>query len=162
MTEADVIKLYDALFAQGIAIWIDGGWCVDALVGSVTRDHADLDIAVRRSDENAVRAVLLSLGFAPAARDDTPWNYAMRDASNRSVDVHVFDYDERGGNAYGVEYPYGSLTGMGTLAGREVRCVAPDWMFVFKTAYPPSEKDVHDVTALAEKFSFTVPATYRK
>jgi lincosamide nucleotidyltransferase A/C/D/E len=163
MTEADVIELYDALSRQGIATWIDGGFCVDALVGSTTRGHADLDIAVRRSDESGARAVLLSFGFLPAAREgSSDWNYAMRDGSNRCVDVHVFDYDERGRNAYGVEYPSGSLTGVGTLAGREVRCMAADWMFVFKTAFAPSEKDLHDVNALADKFGFTVPATHRK
>lgn len=163
MTERDVIDSYDALTAQGIAIWIDGGWCVDALLGRQTRDHTDLDIAVRRDDERAARAVLLSLGFVAAARDDSSeWNYAMVDALSRSVDVHVFDYDERGRNTYGAAYPRGSLNGTGMLAGREVRCVAAKWMFAFKTAYPPSDKDLHDVNALAEKYGFPVPETHRK
>ena len=163
MTERDVLELYDALSAQGLTIWIDGGWCVDALLGRQSRDHSDLDIAVRRDEERAAREVLLSLGFVDAARDDcSEWNYAMADASNRSVDVHVFDYDERGRNIYGVAYPHGSLSGTGMLAGREVRCVAASWMFVFKTAYPPSGKDLHDVNTLAEKFGFSVPETHRK
>ncbi len=163
MKEGDVIQVYDALSAQGIGIWIDGGWCVDALLGRQTRDHSDLDIAVSRRDERGARAVLLSLGFVNAARQgSSEWNYAMTDGLNRSVDVHVFEYDERGANTYGVPYPQGALAGTGTVAGREVRCVAAGWMFVFKTAYPPSEKDLQDVGALAEKFGFQVPATHRK
>jgi lincosamide nucleotidyltransferase A/C/D/E len=163
LTERDVIELYDALCAQGITIWIDGGWCVDALLGGQTRHHADLDIAVRRGDERAARAVLLSLGFVEAANDgSSEWNYAMADASNRCVDVHVFDHDERGRNTYGVAYPGGSLSGTGLLAGREVRCVAAHWMFAFKTGYPPSDKDRHDVNALAERFGFPVPETHRR
>lgn len=163
MKDRDVIEVYDALSARGVAIWIDGGWCVDALLGLQTRDHSDLDIAVCRRDESAARAVLLSLGFVDDARPgSSDWNYAMTDAVDRSIDVHVFDHDERGTHIYGVAYPQGALTGTGTLAGREVRCVAAAWMFVFKTAYPPLEKDLHDVDALAEKFGFQVPATHRK
>jgi len=97
-----------------------------------------------------------------ARNEDSDWNYVAKDASGRSVDVHVFEYDEDGRNTYGVEYPHGSLTGTGTLAGREVHCIAADWMFRFKTAYPPSEKDLHDVGALAQKFGFTVPPTHQK
>ncbi len=163
MTEEEVIELYDALCANGVAIWIDGGWCVDALLGVQTRGHTDLDFAVRRRDEATTRAVLIARGFANDARDErTNWNYVMKDTSGRSVDVHVFEYDEHGRNTYGVAYPHGSLTGTGTLAGREVRCVAAEWMFRFKTAYSPSDKDIHDVERLAEKFAFTVPATHRK
>lgn len=39
MTEEEVIELYDALCANEVAIWIDGGWCVDALLGVQTSDH---------------------------------------------------------------------------------------------------------------------------
>jgi lincosamide nucleotidyltransferase A/C/D/E len=85
----------------------------------------------------------------------------MADASSQLVDVHVFEYDAQGRNTYGVAYPHGALTGTGTLAGREVRCVAASWMFAFKTAYPPSEKDLRDVDALARRFGFTVPGTHR-
>ena len=163
MNERDVVEIYDALSAQGVDIWIDGGWCVDALLGLQTREHSDLDIAVGRRDETAARAVLRSLGFVKCARHgDSDWNYTVWDALNRGVDVHVFDYDERGANTYGVAYPWGSLTGWGTLAGREVRCVAPASMFAFKTAYSPSEKDLEDVRALADRFGFEVPATHRK
>jgi len=161
MTEKEVIELYDAFAAQEIAIWLDGGWCVDALVGHQTRAHADLDIAVRRCDERAARAVFLSMGFTAERTDDFEWNYTMANTSNQRVDVHVFDYGEDGRNTYGVNYPHGSLTGTGILAGHEVRCVAACWMFAFKTAYPPSQKDLHDVNALAEKFVFVVPETHR-
>src|SRR5262249_11126225 len=163
MTAEDVLELYDALSAQGIAIWIDGGWCVDALLGSQTRDHVDLDIAVRRGDASTTRKLLLARGFIEVRRpDSSDWNYAMADASGRTVDVHVFDYDEEGRNTYGVAYPHGSLTGTGTVAGREVRCVAADWMFRFKTSYSPAEKDLDDVAALAARFGFAVPATHQR
>jgi len=44
----------------------------------------------------------------------------------------------------------------------KVRCVGPEWMFKFKTAYTPREKDLQDVQALAAKYGFEIPATHRE
>ena len=44
-TAKDVTDLYSTLESEGIKIWIDGGWAVDALLGEQTRTHEDLDIA---------------------------------------------------------------------------------------------------------------------
>jgi hypothetical protein len=38
--------------------WIAGGWAVDLFVGSPTREHDDVDVAVLRPDQLAVRAHL--------------------------------------------------------------------------------------------------------
>jgi hypothetical protein len=46
MKPEDIVELYRALDQAGVAIWIDGGWAVDAVVGRQTRSHNDLDIAV--------------------------------------------------------------------------------------------------------------------
>ena len=46
MRSEDVVELYRVLHQSGIAIWIDGGWAVDAVVGRQTRSHYDLDIAI--------------------------------------------------------------------------------------------------------------------
>jgi lincosamide nucleotidyltransferase A/C/D/E len=35
MTGEDVLNLYNWLKENGITIWIDGGWCVDALLGKL-------------------------------------------------------------------------------------------------------------------------------
>lgn len=41
MTRQDVIRIYQLLATHGIKVWVDGGFCVDALVGRATREHAD-------------------------------------------------------------------------------------------------------------------------
>jgi len=50
MISPDVIDVYEALDGFGVEIWIDGGWCVDALRGEQGRSHKDLDIAIQRKD----------------------------------------------------------------------------------------------------------------
>jgi len=161
MTTQDVVEIYLLLSARGIKVWIDGGFCVDALVGRATREHSDLDIAVERQDADTLCAVLATESFWKLAREDSsPWSFVLSDG-RRNVDVHVFAYDASGRNIYGIEYPYDSLTGTGELDGVKVACVAPEWMFRFKTAYAPTAKDIADVTALAQRFGFAIPATHR-
>ena len=57
-------------------------------------------------------------------------------------------------------YPTGSLTGTGTISGRAVRCVSPEWMVKFHSGYDLKEKDFRDVSALCEKFGIELPRGY--
>ena len=162
MSRQDAVEIYRLLAARGINVWIDGGFCVDAIVGRATREHSDLDIAVERHDADTLCAVLADEGFAKLAREDSSaWSFVLSDG-RRNVDVHVFAYDASGKNSYGIEYPFGSLTGSGKLDGVKVSCVAPEWMFRFKTAYAPTAKDIADVSALAQRFGFAIPDTHRR
>jgi lincosamide nucleotidyltransferase A/C/D/E len=161
MTRQDVVRIYQLLAARGIEVWVDGGFCVDALLGRATREHSDLDIAVERRDADALCAVLATDGFSRLPREDSSaWSFVLSDG-RRNVDVHVFAYDESGKHVYGIEYPFGSLTGTAELDGTKVSCVAPEWMFRFKTAYAPTAKDIADVAALAQHFGFAIPDTHK-
>ena len=158
MTSDKVLDLYNRLKENGITVWIDGGWCVDALLGKQTRGHADLDIAVHRKDNAKLRQLLECYGYKEEGRDDSSeFMYYMKNEAGDGVDVHAFEYDKNGKNTYGVEYPFGSLTGTGMIDGQEVNCTNPSFMFRFKTWYEPKEKDLHDVRALSEKFGFDLP-----
>jgi lincosamide nucleotidyltransferase A/C/D/E len=160
MNSKDVIDLYKSLQQNGIRIWIDGGWCVDALLGKQTREHPDLDIAVDKKDADNLKNQLLASGYSGETREDTSeWNYAVR-LDDKLVDVHVFEFDDSGKNRYGINYPKESLTGKGSIGGNEVECISPEWMFKFKTAYKPKPKDLEDIKVLAEKFNFVIPTSH--
>ena len=160
ITPAQVLAIYDALRAAGVRAWIDGGWCVEALLGEEARAHADLDLAVERRDEAALRAWAGRERFAEAPGGSESV-FVLAHADGRRVDVHLFEYGPARENAWGVAYPWGSLTGSGQLAGREVECVAAEWMFRFKTAYAPAAKDLDDVARLARRFGFEIPPSHR-
>ncbi|SDK40904.1 lincosamide nucleotidyltransferase A/C/D/E [Nonomuraea maritima] len=163
MNADEVLALYGDLAAADVPVWIDGGWCVDALLGEQTREHSDLDIAVAREHAQRLEELFACWGYARQPRpEDTEGNYVLAAGSGSLVDVHVFEFDDQGHNTYGIAYPQDSLTGTGVIAGHEVRCVAAEWMFRFKTAYPPEDKDLHDVGALSERYGFEVPATHRR
>jgi lincosamide nucleotidyltransferase A/C/D/E len=151
-----------SLAHAGVPVRIDGGWCVDALLGRQTRAHGDLDLAVPRAHAPRLLELLTAQGFAPRDEEQaTEWNFVLADGRGNAVDVHVFAFDEHGAHVWGVAYPAASLTGTGVILGREVPCIAPEWMFRFKTAYPPAPKDRADVRALAERFGFEIPPTHR-
>lgn len=161
MFAEDVLGIYNLFAKNDITVWVDGGWCVDALLETQTREHPDLDIAVHRKDNARLRKLLEDEGYAEERRNDSAeWMYVMKNNNGKQVDVHVFEYDADGKNSYGIEYPHGSLTGKGSINDKEVNCVAPQWMFKFKTSYEPKEKDLSDVRALSEKFGFTIPNGY--
>ncbi|WP_214405662.1 nucleotidyltransferase domain-containing protein [Pseudonocardia lacus] len=161
MLVEEVVRLYRALDERGAAVRVDGGWCVDALLGRQSRPHADLDLAVDRADEPVLLAVLGEHGYRRTGRDGSAANYVLADDRGGRVDVHVYAFDASGALSFGIAYPPESLTGTGVLAGQAVRCIAPEWMLRFKTAYPPAAKDLADVRALCAAFGYAVPDTHR-
>ena len=161
MNSHHVLSLYNQCKENGITMWIDGGWGVDALLGFQSREHDDLDIAIHRKDNAGFRRMLENDGYKEEPRyDSSEFMYVMANEAGQCVDIHVFEYDENGKNIYGIPYPFGSLTGTGVIKGQEVNCIDSEWQFRFKTEYEPKEKDIYDVRALSEKFGFALPERY--
>jgi hypothetical protein len=61
---ADVHGVLDALRAVGGDPRLTGGWGVDALIGEQTRDHRDLDPAIRAEATVSAVAALQEQGFS--------------------------------------------------------------------------------------------------
>jgi lincosamide nucleotidyltransferase A/C/D/E len=75
---------------------VDGGWGVDALVGSETREHKDLDLLVAAADVVRAAVVLAGLGFRHRAGTSPAGLYC--DDADRRVDLSVLTPDsDRGG-----------------------------------------------------------------
>ncbi len=162
-----MVELLGAMRAHGAAVWLDGGWGIDALLGEQTREHADLDVVLEVTDEPAVIEALRRKGFEPAYRGDTSaWNYAVGDARGREVDLHVFTEGSTGAGWYGppdaqvsVFTPW-ARGGRGSVAGHAVRTIRAEVLVGFHTGYPVDENDWHDVRLLAERISLTIPPDY--
>jgi lincosamide nucleotidyltransferase A/C/D/E len=166
MIAADVINLYTELEKLGITIWIDGGWGVDALLGEQTRPHQDLDITVQQKDVPKLRQLLQARGYKNIKLEGArPWNFVLGDENGREIDFHVIVIDERGNGQYGPTekgemYPAASLTGTGSIDGRTVKCISPEWMVKFHSGYKVMEKDFRDVSALCRKFGIELPEAF--
>jgi lincosamide nucleotidyltransferase A/C/D/E len=168
VTSVDVIDFYRTVTQLGIAVWIDGGWGVDALLGLQTRSHKDLDIAIEQKHVAALRQYLWIEGYRDIKLEIArAWNFVLGDENGREIDVHVIVLDDDGNGIYGPPekgelYPAASLTGTGSIDGQAVRCISPEWMVKFHSGYDLKEKDFRDVSSLCGKFGIELPAEYER
>ena len=63
-------RVCEQLEEAGIAYWLFGGWAVDFYVGSVTRAHDDVDLAVWLADLPRIAELLRDDGWRHAPLDD--------------------------------------------------------------------------------------------
>ena len=166
MRAEDVLAFLALCEERGVRIWVDGGWAVDACLGEQTRPHADLDIAIERKDLDPIVDALAQRGWTTVDRDQTnPGSFVLGDDEGHQIDVHVIVMDEEGRGVMGPPelnqvYPAGSLTGTGTINGRTVDCVSPEWLVKFHTGYTVDADDWADVSALCARFDLPIPADY--
>ena len=167
MTGRDVVEVLEWLHEASVAVWVDGGWGVDVLVGDQTRPHADLDLALDEKDLDRAREILEQREFRHDTTADPglPARLVMRDERARQVDLHplVFTGDGNGwqrlsesGKAWG-HYPADDLRGVGTVNERPVRCLSPQLQFRFRLGYEWTAQDEHDLRLLIERFGMPVP-----
>jgi lincosamide nucleotidyltransferase A/C/D/E len=166
-TLADVLDILDLADSAGARLWIDGGWGVDALLGSQSREHADLDVAIESEHLEALRTVLLGEGFEKVGEESaTAWNFLLAHPRGAVVDLHIIVFDAHGNGVLGPPeqgnaYPAASLTGRGRIGDRTVDCVAAEWVLRFHDAYPGDVDDRADVQALCQRFGLEIPEQYR-
>jgi lincosamide nucleotidyltransferase A/C/D/E len=60
----------------------------------------------------------------------------------------------------GERYPAEALTGTGTVDGRSVPCISPEWLVAFHTGYAVDANDWADVSALCARFGIPIPDDY--
>ena len=164
----DVVELLDLLEARGVAVWLNGGWGIDALLGHETRDHDDLDLTISADDCQTYTNLMAELGFT-TFRVDNDFNWVLVDGQERMVDVHLVDFsetrqDDQGARIYGpagLPFEVGSLEGRGKIAGRNVRCETADFQVQGHTRYTPDAQDYQDVLALCRAFSIEMPELFK-
>jgi lincosamide nucleotidyltransferase A/C/D/E len=163
MTADDVLGFVKLLNQNGIDVYIDGGWGVDALLGRQTRRHSDLDIAVEHKDVPKIRALLEARNYKDVPRDDTrDCNFVLGDEQGHLIDFHSYIFDSDGNVIFGVEYPFDSLKGTGSIDGFPVKCITPEWMVKFHSGYNLDENDYQDVKLLCLEFDIPLPAEYER
>jgi lincosamide nucleotidyltransferase A/C/D/E len=163
MNAHDVVELLWLFEQNGIEVFVDGGWGVDALLGKQTRLHEDLDIALEHKHVATLRMLLEARGYKDVLRDDTrDCNFVLGDDQGHEVDIHSYTFDAEGNNIFGVKYPFDSLTGVGMINNYPVKCISPEWMVKFHTGYALDENDYHDVLALCQHFGIPLPGEYEK
>jgi len=155
MPAREVVRIVDLLEAQGLQLWLDGGWGVDALVGRQTRKHEDLDLAIVLAEADAVIASLTSLGYR-VYEDEMPTRLDLRNGQDHRVDLHPLAFDESGNGLQQLQdgrfgtYTAEGLTGRGSVHNRPVHCLSRDLQLRFHSGYELDDDDLRDVELLRQ------------
>jgi lincosamide nucleotidyltransferase A/C/D/E len=168
MTATALLQLLRTLEDAGVAVWLDGGWGVDALLEAQTRSHKDVDILVCVPDVPRLREALARIGFV--IRDGAPPHaFVLADGSGLEVDVHAVVLDEAGNGVHRMEngsdwvFPAEGLTGRGRVAGTSVRCLSPSaQVLCHAQGYVPDENDLRDMQLLHDRFGVELPAPLKR
>ena len=104
----DVISLYKRLSADGIPVWLTGGWGIDALLGEQTRPHKDLDVIMLLDDVVRMGELLGRDGYRlkelwsenlwaiDAYGNKAATAFVLRDSKGRELDAHALRLDDLG------------------------------------------------------------------
>jgi lincosamide nucleotidyltransferase A/C/D/E len=152
-----VLTVLGALEAEGIEVWLAGGWGVDALAGRQTRRHHDVDLVIGAADAEAASCCLAKLGFTFDKERKVPEallskSLVFRDSLGRHVDLHpawIDGSNRRGDTGAGPILDRGSL-GVGSLGGRRVRCLSAAAQIELHGGYEPRPQDISDLAVLRE------------
>ena len=160
--EATEYLVHEFLAITGeVALWIDGGWGVDALLGIQTRPHSDLDIIIGEADLPALEDLLAAEDYR---QDSAREGSVFISASGLRLDVHVVGFDERGNGNFDLadggvwSLPPSAFTGRGCIGGIAVQCLSPEaQVLCHAQGYEPAPKDLQDMEALRSRFNVALP-----
>jgi lincosamide nucleotidyltransferase A/C/D/E len=168
MTPGALVDLLQLFESAGIEVWLDGGWAVDALLGTQTRPHQDVDIILRVADLPRLREILGSRGFT-IRPGGTESNFVLADDSGLEVDVHAIAFDRDGNGVYRMEngsdwiFPAAGFGGRGLVQDVAVRCLSAEAQVLCHAhGYVPTENDLQDMELLHARFGVALPPHLRR
>jgi lincosamide nucleotidyltransferase A/C/D/E len=152
MSEASAGETCRLLDKHGLRYRVIGGWGVDALLGSCTREHKDLDVLLVVTQHALAWQLLHDAGYSLAYRweenvdlpgelvdhDVQPTAYVLDHPSGRQVDIHVLD--DRAGDLtplWSTDHLFisGALDARGTIDGTRVQCMSAQMQLVAHQGY---------------------------
>ncbi len=125
VSKTDAIEIILYAEENGINIWIDGGWGVDALLEEETRAHNDIDLFVEESNSKKFIEIIKEKGFAEVTEAYTTASHTVwKDVKGRIIDLHIYKFNEQGYLVFeGEAYPTKVCGGIGKIGDKTVRCI---------------------------------------
>lgn len=163
VNKADAVEIISYADNNGIDIWLDGGWGVDALLGTQTRVHNDIDLFVEKINRRKFIDIIKEKGFSEIEEAYTTTSHTVwKDAKDRIIDLHIFEFNEQGNLVFeGETYSGDVFSGIGKISNKVVKCISAENQVLFHLGYEHDENDVHDVRLLCERFNIPIPNEYK-
>ncbi len=173
MPAEDVIFLYQLFTSATIAVWIIGGWGIDALLGEQTRMHKDLDVLVLMDDVARLLALLEGQNYSLAylweenrfmpdrQEKEIATAFVWRDGGGHEIDVHAMRLDDDGNGVpmwivdEALLFRRQDLEAQGVIGDVRVRCISPQMQLAYHTGYELPESHLRDMERIRAKFGIT-------
>ncbi len=159
VNKLDAIEILSMFRTDGIDIFIDGGWGVDALIGFESRPHNDIDIFIEKQYKERTIKMLKDNGYSETIMEYTTLDHTIwQDGNARIIDLHIFSHNYNDDLIFeGESFPKEVFSGKGRVNNIEVDCITPEWQVRFHSGYQLDDNDVKDVLLLCDKFNIAVP-----
>lgn len=157
--KSDAVEIISLFRSQGMQLYLDGGWGVDALVGFESRAHNDIDIFIEKQvSEHAIK-LLKDNGYYETVMEYTTSDHSVwQDDNARIIDLHIFSRNDNDDIIFeGETFPKEVFSGKGRIGNLEVDCITPEWQVIFHSGYQLDENDAKDVLLLCDRFNLAVP-----
>jgi lincosamide nucleotidyltransferase A/C/D/E len=158
-----VLDLLADFERHDIRVWLDGGWAIDALLGTQTRTHDDLDVVSRAEDNERIVDLLNERSYV-VRYDVAPSCFVLVDDEGHQVDVHPAEMQPNGDGVYHMEngedwiFPATGFAGVGHILGRAVPCLTPDVVLHnHTTGYELDDAHERDVKAISRRYDLPLP-----
>lgn len=163
VNKEDAIEIISYAVDNGIDIWLDGGWGVDALLGTQTRVHNDIDLFVEKINSKKFIDIIKEKGFSEIEEAYTTASHTVwKDTKGRIIDLHIFEFNEQGNLVFeGETYSGDVFSGIGKISNKVVKCISAENQVLFHLGYEHDENDVHDIRLLCERFNIPIPNEYK-
>ena len=159
----DASEIIRFALQNGIKVYLDGGWGVDALLGRETRIHNDIDLFVEMRNYHDYIRIIKENGFVEVPMEYTTDNHTVwKDDKQRIIDLHCFAFSDDGILYDGDTFPLGTFSGKGKIGDITVSCIEPLSQVMFHLGYEHDENDVHDVLLLCAEFDIAIPDEYKQ
>lgn len=153
MDADEVVRVIDWLDERSVVYQVNGGWAVDALLGSQSRTHGDLDIFVDATEIETLIAWLSGRRYE-VVEDWLPIRVELR-SDDRVVDIHPMELDAAGD---GVQRGFGDETfahrardrAVGMIRGRPVVVASAARLVELRSGYELRPEDHHDLELLRD------------
>jgi hypothetical protein len=172
-TPAEVAELLAGLAAPW---WIAGGWALDLFVGSKTREHDDVDVAMLRRDQQELYRLLQGwdLRYATPERTLVPWDgrtlappvhevWARRSNDGNAPWTFEVLLNEHDGDRWVYRRNPAVSRALEDVTGRSegIPYLAPEIVLLYKSK-DPTPKDEDDFHAVRPRLSASARAWLRQ
>jgi lincosamide nucleotidyltransferase A/C/D/E len=153
VTGREVLAILRSLSAEGVGVWLAGGWGVDALLGRQTRRHKDLDLVIASEDTDKVRRTLTAMGYDLSSRESDRLRsvpdallssrLVLHDTRLHAVDVHPVET-----NALASRLGVADAFAVGTVDNQRVCCLSVAAQLAIRANHAERPEDAADIRAL--------------